>query len=185
MSISRSLATIAFSALPAGPTSLVRTFSSIVSEIVVSCCCALLPKKMIELESVTSSSLQCLLHLLLDRPIQLDLQVAGNSCSNTASWLASGSISERRHRDRGCRCWFPGPWRSLPRADSWRRRAQCTPSRLSWVSRTSICTSRSSLSSCLSTSSCSANTCSMVVSTRRKFSTAQFRRGHAAGPRIS
>ena len=91
MSISRSLATIAFSALPAWPTSLVRTFSSIVSEIVVSCCCALLPKKMIELVSVTSSSFNRLLHLLLDRPIQLDLQVAGQflleRCELARKWL--------------------------------------------------------------------------------------------------
>ena len=97
MSISRSFATIAFSALPAGPMSLVRTFSSIVSEIVVSCCCALLPKKMIELVSVTSSSRIACCTCCSTGPIQLDLQVAGELLAQRRELVRQRLGRERRH----------------------------------------------------------------------------------------
>ena len=47
---------MSLSALPAEPRSLFLTPSSMLSEIVVSSCCALLPKKMIELLSDRSIS---------------------------------------------------------------------------------------------------------------------------------
>ena len=91
MSISRSFATIAFSALPAGPISLVRTFSSIVSETVVSCCCALLPKKMIELLSVTSSSRIACATCCSTGPSSSICRSPASSWLSAVSWFASGS----------------------------------------------------------------------------------------------
>ena len=106
---------MAFRALPAGPMSLVRTFSSMVSR----SWSLLLRLAAEEDDRVGVGDVELahrLLNLLLDRADQIDLQVAGEFLAQSGELIWRAARSPAAAPPRMWRSWWGSrPWRLLPR----------------------------------------------------------------------